>query len=129
MENKKINRTRIIGLRLTLREYEQIEKKCKNSTANKRSEFIRRALFNKLIIVYQRNQSLDDFMAEMILLRNQLNAIGNNFNQAVKKLHTLDQITEFKSWINAYEHDKKQLLNMTSEIQNSINKIADKWLQ
>jgi hypothetical protein len=129
MENKKINRTRIIGLRLTLREYEQIEKKCKNSTANKRSEFIRRALFNKLIIVYQRNQSLDDFMAEMILLRNQLNAIGNNFNQAVKKLHTLDQITEFKNWINAYEHDKKQLLNMTNEIQNSINKIADKWLQ
>jgi 5'-3' exonuclease len=129
MENKKINRTRIIGLRLTLREYEQIEKKCKNSTANKLSEFIRRALFNKPIIVYQRNQSLDDFMAEMILLRNQLNAIGNNFNQAVKKLHTLDQITEFKNWINAYEHDKKQLLNMTNEIQNSINKIADKWLQ
>jgi 5'-3' exonuclease len=129
MEKKKINRTRIIGLRLTLREYEQIEKKCKNSTANKLSEFIRRALFNKPIIVYQRNQSLDDFMAEMILLRNQLNAIGNNFNQAVKKLHTLDQITEFKNWINAYEHDKKQLLNMTNEIQNSINKIADKWLQ
>jgi 5'-3' exonuclease len=129
MEKKKINRTRIIGLRLTLREYEQIEKKCKNSTANKLSEFIRRALFNKPIIVYQRNQSLDDFMAEMIALRNQLNAIGNNFNQAVKKLHTLEQIAEFKSWIEAYEADKKQLLNMTNEIQNSINKIADKWLQ
>lgn len=99
MENKNLNRTRIIGLRLTSKEYELIEKKFRQSTANKLSEFVRHVLFNKPITVYQRNQSLDDFMAEMIRLRNELNSLGNNFNQAVKKLHTLQQIPEFKSWI------------------------------
>ena len=58
-----------------------------------------------------------------------LNNIGNNFNQAVKKLHTLQQIAEFKSWIITYELEKKILFNKVDEIKNRINKIADEWLQ
>ncbi len=80
MEEKNSFRTRIIGLRLTSEEYEQIEKKCKNSNAGKLSEYVRRVLFNKPLTVYQRNQSLDDFMTEMMQLRSELNGIGNNFN-------------------------------------------------
>lgn len=129
MEKKNLFRTRIIGLRLTDREYEQIEKRCKNSTAGKLSEYVRRVLFDKPITVYQRNQSLDDFMAEMMQLRSELNGIGNNFNQAVKKLHTLQQIAEFKNWIIIYELEKKILFNKVDEIKNRINKIADEWLQ
>jgi hypothetical protein len=129
MQEKKSLRTRIIGLRLTLSEYAQIEKRCKNSTANKLSEYVRRVLFDRPITVYQRNQSLDDFMTEMMQLRNELNGIGNNFNQAVKKLHTLDQINEFKGWILTYETEKKALLKQVEEIKNRINKIADEWLQ
>ncbi len=129
MEDKKTFRTRIIGLRLTTKEYEQIEKKCKNSNAGKLSEYVRRILFDKPITVYQRNQSMDDFMAEMMQLRSELNSIGNNFNQAVKKLHTLQQIPEFRDWIITYELEKKILLNKVDEIKNRINKIADEWLQ
>lgn len=129
MENKKTFRTRIIGLRLTSIEYEQIEKRCKNSTSQKLSEYVRCILFNKPVTVYQRNQSLDDFMAEMMQLRTELNGIGNNFNQAVKRLHTLHQIAEFRSWLITYELEKKTLLNKVDEIKNRINKIADEWLQ
>ena len=38
-------------------------------------------------------------MTEMIRLRNELKSIGNNLNQSVKKLHTLEQISVFKAWI------------------------------
>ncbi len=107
MREKNSFRTRIIGLRLTPGEYDQIEKKCKNSNTGKLSEYVRRVLLNKPITVYQRNQSLDDFMTEMMQLRSELNGIGNNFNQAVKKLHTLQQIPEFKTWIITYELEKK----------------------
>ena len=129
MKEEKKNRSRIIGLRLTSKEYEQIEAKWKRSTCSKLSEFVRRILFNKPITIYQRNQSLDDFMTEMIQLRNELNSIGNNFNQAVKKLHTLQQIAEFRSWIITYELEKQTLFNKVDEIKNRINKIADQWLQ
>ncbi len=129
MKEKNAFRTRIIGLRLTPKEYEQIEKKCKNSTANKLSQYVRLLLFSKPVTVYQRNKSLDDFMAEMMLLRSELNTIGNNFNQAEKKLNSLQQIAEFRSWIITYELENKILINKVNEIKNRINKIADEWLQ
>jgi len=129
MEQEKTNRTRIIGLRLTLKEYEQIEKKWKASTCRKLSNYVRRSLFEKPIVTTYRNQSLDDFMAEVMKLRNELNAIGNNFNQAVKKLHTLHQIGEFTSWLITYELEKQTLLNKVDEIKNHIQKIGEKWLQ
>lgn len=68
-------------------------------------------------------------MAEMMLLRNELNSVGNNSNQAVKKLNSLQQIAEFRSWIITYELEKKTLLNKVDEIKNRINKIADEWLR
>ena len=128
-ERKKLYRSRIIGLRLTPEEYEQIAKRCESSTCKKLSEYVRHIIFNKPITVLQRNQSLDDFMSEMIVLRNELNQVGNNFNQAVKKLHTLRQIAEFKTWIITYELEKQTLINKVDEIKNRINKLADQWLQ
>ena len=129
MEKTNTNRTRIIGLRLTPKEYEQIEKKYKASTCRKLSDYVRRAIFEKPIVTTYRNQSLDDSMTEMMLLRNELNNNGNNFNQAVKKLHTLQQIAEFRGWLNAYETEKIMLLKKVDEIKIHIQKVGEKWLK
>jgi hypothetical protein len=129
MEAENSNRTRIIGLRLTPEEYAKIERKWKSSTCRKLSDYVRKHLFDKSIVTTYRNQSLDDFMEETIVLRNELNAIGNNVNQAVKKLHTLQQIPEFRNWIISYDLDKKILFNKVEEIKKHIQKITDKWLQ
>ncbi|MEO7979085.1 plasmid mobilization relaxosome protein MobC [Flavobacterium sp.] len=123
------NRTRIVGLRFTPEEYAKIEKKWKASTCHKLSDYIRRHLFEKSINTIYRNQSLDDMIHEMILLFKQLNGIGNNFNQAVKKLHTLNQIPEFKVWILSAELDKKILFDKIDEIKNYIQKISERWLR
>lgn len=129
MKEKNMFRTRIIGLRLTQKEYKQIEDKWKSSTCQKLSQYVRRCLYEKPIVTTYRDQSLDDFMAEAIKLRSELNSIGNNFNQAVKKLHTLHQISEFRNWIITYESEKNNLINKIGEIKNHIQKIAEKWLQ
>jgi hypothetical protein len=129
MEAENSNRTRMIGLRLTPEEYVKIERKWKASTCRKLSDYVRKHLFDKPITTTYRNQSLDDFMEETIVLCNELNAIGNNINQAVKKLHTLQQIPEFRNWIISYDLDKKILFNKVEEIKKHIQKIMDKWLQ
>ena len=129
MERKNSNRTRIIGLRLTFDEYRKIEKKWKASTCRKLSEYVRRSLFEKPIVTTYRNSSQDDLMTELTKLRNELNAVGNNFNQVVKKLHTLQQIAEFKSWLIAYEVEKKILQNKLDKVRNNIKKILEIWLQ
>lgn len=129
MEAENSNRTRIIGLRLTPEEYAKIERKWKASTCRKLSDYVRKHLFDKSIVTTYRNQSLDDFMEETIVLHNELNAIGTNINQAVKKLHTLQQIPEFRNWIISFDLDKKILFNKVEEIKKHIQKISDKWLQ
>ncbi len=129
MSENNNNRTKWLHLRLTPAEYERIHKSYTNTSCQKLSDYARSIILEKPITVYQRNKSLDDFMTEMISLRNELNSIGNNFNQAVKKLHTLQQIAEFKSWIITYELEKKTLFNKVDEIKNRINKRADEWLQ
>ena len=129
MKRENSNRTRIVGLRFTPEEYTKIEKKWKASTCRKLSDYIRRHLFEKSINTIYRNQSLDDMVHEMMQLFKQLNGIGNNFNQAVKKLHTLNQIPEFKVWIISAELDKKKLFEKIDEIKNYIQKISEKWLR
>lgn len=129
MKREISNRTRIVGLRFTPEEYAKIEKKWKASTCRKLSDYIRKHLFEKSINTIYRNQSLDDMIHEMMLLFKQLNGIGNNFNQAVKKLHTLNQIPEFKVWIISAELDKKNLFDKIDEIKKYIQKISERWLR
>ncbi len=129
MKEKNINRTKRIICRLTPGEYEKIEKKWKVSTCRKLSDYIRRSLFEKPIVTTYRNRSLDEFMAEMIKLRTELNAIGNNFNQVVKKLHTLREIPEFRHWLMSYEIEKATLFNKIEEVKNRIQKMSESWLQ
>jgi len=129
MGRRKSNRTRFIGIRLTPGEYAKLEQQWKASTCRKLSDYMRRVLFEKQVITFYRNRSLDDLVAEMTKLRKELNHIGNNFNQAVKRLHTLDRINEFKIWLNAWKVEKITLFNKIDEIKKQIQKIAKSWLQ
>lgn len=129
MKEQNNNRTKWLHLRLTSDEHQKIVKEFSKSTCRKLSDYARKNLLQKPIVNKYRNESLDDFMTEMIRLRGELNAIGNNLNQAVKKLHTLQQIAEFKHWQLSYELEKKILLNKVDEIKKNIQKFAESWLQ
>jgi hypothetical protein len=129
MSAEKINRERLLQVRLTSKELEKIQAKFSQSTCRKLSDYVRRVLFDKPITVNQRNQSLDDFMAEMIILRNELNAIGNNFNQTVKRLHALQHIEEIKTWLILNETARQIITRKIDEIKSKINQIDSQWLQ
>ena len=129
MEEQDTNRSKWLHLRLKPAEHRQIYRQFTKTTCRKLSEYARKVLLNKPMIATYRNQSLDDFMREMMHLRQELNSLGNNFNQAVKKLHSLSQINEFRTWLITWELERKILLNKVEEIKKHINKIADEWLQ
>jgi archaellum component FlaC len=127
--SEKISRTRLLQARLTPGEYEKVQKKFSKTICRKLSDYVRKVLLDKPVTVNMRNESLDAFMAEMIALRNELNAIGNNYNQLIKRLHVLQDIPEIKSWLLHHESARKILLNKVEEIKTKINSIDDQWLQ
>ncbi|WP_293299937.1 plasmid mobilization relaxosome protein MobC [Pedobacter sp. UBA4863] len=126
MEGKN-QRNRIVGVRLTLVEFEKIEKKWKASNCRKLSDFIRKMIFQKPIVASYRNKSMDDFMAEAIRLRSELNGIGNNFNQLVKKLHMTPRTEGIEKLLVSYELDKRSLLRHIEKIQLFIEEQGAKW--
>ncbi|RYG37703.1 MAG: hypothetical protein EOO01_30045 [Chitinophagaceae bacterium] len=68
-------------------------------------------------------------MIELILLRNELSAIGNNYNQEVKKLHLLGAAAQAKNWVQTNEKTKDLLIIKMSQIKSRIDQINDLWLQ
>jgi len=129
MSEQKNIRNKWLHLRLSEAEYKKIQNGFSKSTKRKISDYLRSILLNKPITVYTRSKSLDDFISEMILLRSELNFIGNNFNQSVKRLHTLDEISEIKAWAILNEKNKEIFIKKVDEIKGKINQISDKWLQ
>lgn len=129
MEEKNSGRNRWLHIRLTREEFEQIDRNFKASACLKRSDFVRRNLLRKPIVLRYRNESLDKLLQELIQLRSQLNFMGNNFNQSVKKLHSLFEISDLKVWILEYDTDRNKYFSLVSEIKKHIENLAQKWLQ
>jgi uncharacterized protein YbgA (DUF1722 family) len=129
MEEQNNKRTKLINLRLNPNEHQKIFHEFSQSICRNISEYTRKKLLSKPITTKYRNQSLDDFMEETIALRNELNAIGNNLNQLVQKLNTLQHVPEFRDWIVRYELEKTILFNTVEDIKKHIQKIAEQWLQ
>lgn len=120
MKETKMIRRRWINIRVNEEEYRRIEKLYKTTTCRALSEYTRNLLLNRPVTVKYRNTSLDIFLEEIIKLKNELNAIGNNFNQAVKKLHTLERIPEFRTWILINEVDKDKFIKKVDEIKEKL---------
>lgn len=129
MKEKKSNRTRLVGIRLTPNEYANLESKCSRTTCRKLSEFLRLLIFNRPVTVIERNGSQDTAIGELSVLREELNRLGNNFNQATKRLNAVNQISEFRNWMASFEQEKTLLFSVLQQIKSQTDKLADRWLQ
>lgn len=126
--NEKI-KNKWIHVRLDADDYHAVHKNFEASTHRKLSEYVRRILMQKPVVIASRNVSLDAFMAELMLLRKELSYLGNNFNQVVKQLHLAGNIPGVLEWLPTIEKAQGKLLEKTEEIKVKIEKINDQWLQ
>lgn len=129
MEKKKTIRSKWLTVRLSETEEKKLLKLFEKTTAQSLSEYARLVLLQEPVTVLYRNQSADELLPELVRLKNELNAIGNNFNQAVKRLHTTDQISEIKYWLLENEPVKERFLLTTEEIRELMTKTYQLWLQ
>jgi hypothetical protein len=81
----------------------------KVTTCKALSEYARDILLQQPVVINYRNQSVDETLSELSQLVTELNSIGRNVNQAVKKLHALDHLPELQTWILLNESSKQLL--------------------
>lgn len=129
MKGSKKVRDKWLTIRLNGDEENKLNRLYGQTTSNGLSEYARDVLLKEPVNIIYRNKTADEFLAEMILLKNELNAIGKNFNQVVHKLHTLDHVQEIKTWIVLNESAKKIFFKKVDEIKEKLNQIYQQWLQ
>ncbi len=122
-------RNLVLKVRINVAEKTQLKKLQKQSTERSLSNYVRKVALQKPVTITYRNQSADDFLKDMLDLRKQLNGIGNNFNQAVHKLHTLDRIPDFRVWIKDQQTAQKQIVQSIETIRLRMNQLYEQWLQ
>jgi hypothetical protein len=128
-KSEKEVRRKMVVVRMNEIEFNQLEKFQQQTTEKDTSGYLRKVALQKPVTVKYRNESADDFLLDMLGLKKELNAIGNNFNQAVHKLHLLDKIPEFRSWVMQYDGLQKVLINKVDEIKLRMNQLYEQWLQ
>lgn len=123
------NRTRRITLRFKPDEYEIIEKRFRKTRFRKMSEYNRNVLLQKPVTITYRDRSMDEVLEELILLRKELNYIGNNFNQAVYKLNSVMGMPDAELWQEMLVVLRDQLEPSMKQIKDKLNNYSELWSQ
>lgn len=115
-------------VRLNSSELQELKKLKGLSTERSVSNYARKVLLQKPVMIRYRNSSADDFLNQMIELKKELNAIGINFNQAVHKLHVLGTIAEFRSWIRDHQMLHQAVAQKVQDINFKVIQLYEQWL-
>ena len=121
-------RHHFVKMRMNDEEFQQLYRLWKVTTERSLSNYLRKVVLQKPVTVKYRNASADDFLSSMLQLKKDLTIVGNNFNQAVKRLSILEQIPEFKTWLILNESLQRAVAANIEEIKLRIAQLYDEWL-
>jgi hypothetical protein len=128
MKRKEL-RSRNFTIRVTPGEYAGLQEKFHTTTHRIFSDYIRDLILQRPVTTRYRNQSLDEFIPVALALKNELQTIGRNFNQAIRRLNNLPQAAELKDSLEYFAAEQFALQQKTEEIKNCLIKIYDLWSQ
>ncbi len=123
------NRQHVVTFRLTGAEFAELKKKAEATISGEVSGYIRTVITGKKVQVVYRDRSMDGWVQEMSLLRKELNALGNNFNQVTKKVNATAGRPSFAFWVEQAITLQKELVCKVGIIKERIEKFVRSGLQ
>lgn len=129
MGNESENRSKVLLTRLKPGEFKLLEDRFKKTRFRKLSEYARSVLLEKPVTVNYRDKSMDEILEELILLRKELNAVGNNLNQAVRNINSAQGNADTRLWMNLLSVINSKLEPSILQIKDRMNKYAEIWSQ
>jgi hypothetical protein len=121
-------RKKMVVIRLNEDEFEQLQTLQEQTTEKSISNYLRKVALQKPVLVKYRNTSADDFLRDMMELKNELSTLGSNYSRAVEKLRLLDKIPEFRTWLTVYEYTRQAFLSKVEQIHQRITRLYYLWL-
>lgn len=129
MSEKQENRSKWLKIRLKPTEEEALAKRFNKTTFQNLSEYGRAMLLGKPVTVATRDKAMDALLEEFILLRKELNAVGNNLNQAVRALNAAHGQADTRIWMSLLSVINARVEPAISDIKDRLANYAELWLQ
>ncbi len=107
---------------MTEEEYTKLQTAYGETTCRIFSTYLRTVLLHQPITVYYRNRTADEFADAAVQLKNEMNEIGRNFNQVVRKVNRASTDDE----VGYYLFELRLLQGKTDE---KVTEICDKMYQ
>lgn len=126
---KKVLRSQWLHIRLTPDELQKISGNHQRTTSRELSAFARKRLLEDPLTYYTRNASLDEGLQELVRLRRELSAIGNNLNQLTRKLNSFTTTPGLTAMSEALKLVREKVDRQLTQINNGINQLGRQWLQ
>jgi hypothetical protein len=128
MKRKKEIRNKWLHLRLNETEYQAMENLWKQSTCRELSDYARKTLLQKPVVLSFRNASADAILSELVRLKNELNGLGNKLHQLVHAAGIMSPPAQKKEWSMQAEKLQQCFLDKADEIKTQLKHLADQWL-
>jgi hypothetical protein len=119
----KSKRQKWIHLRVTEDEYTKLQRAYRETTCRMFSDFLRTVLLHQPITVYYRNRTADEFVTVALQLKNEMNGIGKNFNQVVRKINITHSDDEFALYLSDLHVQLDEAGKKTKEICLKMDEI------
>ena len=121
--------SKLIKIMFKPTEQELLDKRYKNTTFHCLSEYARTLLLGKPVTTLTRDKSMDEMLEELMLLRRELNSIGNNLNQAVRNINSAHGHADDRLWEVLLQVINHNVNPKVSEIKERIATYSQIWSQ
>jgi hypothetical protein len=114
-------------LRFSVQESQRLHHEFQGSTSQSLSEFCRRKLLNKPVVFRLWNQSVDDFVSEMIELRKELFRVREDLKTLVERFDPSSPFLETKDPFMEMKQTWQAILQAEEAIKTATNKTSESW--
>jgi len=128
-QKQKERLAKIFSVRVSERFYNRLEEIRKNSNCQYIGEVARRILYREEIIWYHKDASMDSTVAELALIRKELNAIGININQITRHFNSADTTNQKMLQALKVVEEYKKVGHKLDRVMDVTSEITKKWLQ
>ena len=117
------------GIKFNSRENAQFELSFQKSGMAYRARFIKSVLLNKEIKVVRIDKAAMDYYVRLTNFYHQFQAVGNNYNQAVKELRCHFSEKKAMALLYRLERCTKELAALTRQIVELTKEFEERWSQ
>lgn len=128
-KTEKGSKERFISMRMSESEMIELNRILNEMGIKNRTDYIKSCIFSKNIKVQKMDWNVVVYVKMLNNLQSEYQAIGNNYNQATKAIHTAFTEKKALAFLYKLEQATIELIKVNKEIIQLSKEFQEKWLQ